>query len=128
VLGLGGIVSVVVGSLRLPGDVPGVALRPGVVVPVALAMSTILVFLGRLAVRAQQQPPATGADAMIGLYGRPLAAMTPDRPAQVAVHGEIWNAIATAAVAAGEPVTVVGVDGLTLRVAPARHAAEGASS
>ena len=72
VLGIGGILSLVVGSLMLPGDVPGVALRPGVVVPVALAMSAILVFLGRLAVRAQRQPAATGARAMIG-RSRPRA-------------------------------------------------------
>jgi membrane-bound serine protease (ClpP class) len=128
VLGLGGVLSLVVGSLMLPGNVPGVALRPGVVVPVALAMSAILVFLGRLAVRAQRQPAATGARAMIGRRGRALAAMSPDRPAQVAVHGEIWTATTAAPVAEGDLVRVVGVDGLTLRVAPAGGAAEGASS
>jgi membrane-bound serine protease (ClpP class) len=128
VLGLGGVLSLVVGSLMLPGNVPGVALRPGVVVPVALAMSAILVFLGRLAVRAQRQPAATGARAMIGRRGRALAAMSPDRPAQIAVHGEIWTATTAAPVAEGDQVEVVGVDGLTLRVAPPRGAAEGAPS
>jgi membrane-bound serine protease (ClpP class) len=128
VLGLGGVLSLVVGSLMLPGNVPGVAVRPGVVVPVALAMSAILVFLGRLAVRAQRQPAATGARAMIGRRGRALAAMSPDRPAQIAVHGEIWTATTAAPVAEGDQVEVVGVDGLTLRVAPPRGAAEGAPS
>jgi membrane-bound serine protease (ClpP class) len=128
VLGLGGILSLVVGSLMLPGDVPGVALRPAVVVPVALAMSAILVFLGRLAVRAQRQPAATGARAMIGRRGRALTAMSPDRPAQIAVHGEIWTATTAAPVAEGDPVVVVAVDGLALRVAPAGGAPEGASS
>jgi membrane-bound serine protease (ClpP class) len=128
VLGLGGVLSLVVGSLMLPGNVPGVALRPGVVVPVALAMSAILVFLGRLAVRAQRQPAATGARAMIGRRGRALAAMSPDRPAQIAVHGEIWTATTAAPVAEGDQVEVVGVDGLTLRVAPPRGAVEGAPS
>ena len=128
VLGLGGILSLVVGLLMLPGDVPGVALRPGVVMPVALAMSAILVFLGRLALRSHRQPAATGARAMIGCRGHALAAMSPDRPAQVAVHGEIWTATTAAPVAEGDLVKVVGVDGLTLRVAPAGGAAEGASS
>jgi membrane-bound serine protease (ClpP class) len=128
VLGLGGILSLVVGLLMLPGDVPGVALRPGVVLPVALAMSAILVFLGRLAVRSHRQPAATGARAMIGCRGRALAAMSPDRPTQVAVHGEIWTATTAAPVAEGDLVKVVGVDGLTLRVAPAGGPAEGASS
>ena len=65
---------------------------------------------------------------MIGRRGRALAAMTPDRPAQVAVVGEIWTATTAAAIGAGDPVEVVAVDGLTLRVAPAGGSAEGASS
>ncbi len=128
VLGLGGVLSLVVGSLMLPGDVPGVALRPDVVLPAALAMSAILVFLGRLALRSQRQPAATGARAMIGGRGRALASFTPDRPAQVAIFGEIWTATAATPIAAGETVRVVAVDGLTLRVVPADGSAEGASS
>ena len=128
VLGLGGVLSVVVGSLMLPGDVPGVALRPDVVLPAALAMSAILVFLGRLALRSQRQPAATGARAMIGGRGRALASFTPDRPAQVAIFGEIWTATSATPIAAGETVRVVAVDGLTLRVVPADGSAEGASS
>jgi len=117
-----------VGSLMLPGDVPGVALRPDVVLPAALAMSAILVFLGRLTLRSQRQPAATGARAMIGGRGRALASFTPDRPAQVAIFGEIWTATAATPIAAGETVRVVAVDGLTLRVVPADGSAEGASS
>jgi len=128
VLGLGGVLSLVVGSLMLPGDIPGVALRPDVVLPAALAMSAILVFLGRLALRSQRQPAATGARAMIGGRGRALASFTPDRPAQVAIFGEIWTATAATPIAAGETVRVVAVDGLTLRVVPADGSAEGASS
>jgi len=128
VLGLGGVLSLVVGSLMLPGHVPGVALRPDVVLPAALAMSAILVFLGRLALRSQRQPAATGARAMIGGRGRALASFTPDRPAQVAIFGEIWTATAATPIAAGETVRVVAVDGLTLRVVPADGSAEGASS
>jgi membrane-bound serine protease (ClpP class) len=128
VLGLGGILSLVVGTLMLPGDVPGVTLRPGVVLPVALAMSAILAFLGRLALRAHRQPAATGARAMIGRRGRALTAMSPDRPGQVSVFGEIWTATTAAAIAEGEPVEVVAVDGLTLRVVPAGGSTEGASS
>ena len=127
VLGLGGILSLVVGSLMLPGEVPGVSANPALVVAVALAMATILLFLGRLSMRALRQPATTGAAAMVGLRGRALAAIEPGRPTQVAVRGEIWNATAEAPVAEGEPVTIVAVNGLTLRVAPVRVLAEGAS-
>ena len=127
VLGLGGILSLAVGSLMLPGEVPGVALRPALVVSVALAMAAILLVLGRLGMRAHRQPASTGVSAMIGLRGRALAALEPGRPTQVAVRGEIWNATAETPLAAGETVTIVGVDGLTLRVARDTNLAEGAS-
>lgn len=128
VLGMGGILSLTVGSLMLPGEVPGVVPRPALVVSAALALATILLFLGRLAVRALRQPASTGVTAMIGLSGRALAPIEPGRPTQIAVRGEIWNATAEAPVAEGEPVTIVAVNGLMLRVAPVRVLAEGASS
>lgn len=128
VLGLGGILSLAVGSLMLPGDVPGLAPRPALVASVALAIGAILLFLGRLAARAQRQPASTGAGAMVGLHGRVLAPVDPGGLMQVAVRGEIWNATSEAPVADGERVTIVAVHGLTLRVAPDRVLAEGASS
>jgi membrane-bound serine protease (ClpP class) len=128
VLGLGGILSLAVGALMLPGEVPGVAPRPALVVSVALALATIMLFLSRLALRALRQPAATGVSAMIGLRGRALAPIEPGRPTQVVVRGEIWNATAEAPVAEGDPVTIVAVAGLTLRVAPVSVSSEGASS
>ena len=92
VLGLGGIVSLAAGSLMLTDQVPGVSPRPALTVSVALAMAAILLFLGRLAMRAHRQPASTGVAAMIGLRGRALAPIEPGLPAQVAVRGEIWNA------------------------------------
>jgi len=127
VLGLGGTLSLMVGSLMLTDDVPGVTPRPALVVSVALAMAAILLFLGRLAMRAHRQPASTGVAAMIGLRGRALAPIEPGRWTQVSVRGEIWNATANVPVAENEPVTIVAVDGLTLRVAPERALAEGAS-
>ncbi len=42
---------------------------------------------------------------------------------KVFVHGEIWDAVAEEPVAAGEPVEVVGIEGLTLKVRRAPAAA-----
>jgi membrane-bound ClpP family serine protease len=39
----------------------------------------------------------------------------------VAIHGEIWMAIATEPIAEGNPVCVTSVDGLTLTVRNARR-------
>jgi membrane-bound serine protease (ClpP class) len=127
VLGLGGVLSLAVGSLMLSGDVPG-APGPRLILPVVFAMSAILLFLGRLAVRAQHQPASTGIAGMIGAQARALTRLEPGHPGRVATHGEIWNAVAPVALSEGDLVTIVAVDGLTLRVIPASVAAEGASS
>jgi membrane-bound serine protease (ClpP class) len=121
------VLSVAVGSLMLPGEVPGVALQPDVVLPVALATSAILIFLGRLALRAHRQPAATGTTAMIGRQGRALTAIGPNQRGQISVLGEIWTATTAAVIREGQTVEVVAMDGLTLRVAPAGAQVEGAS-
>lgn len=125
VLGVGGAISLVIGSLMLTDDVPGVQANRGVIVGAALALVTVMLFIGRLALRAQRQRPVTGMEGMIRERGRALAALGPDQPGQVAVHGEIWTATATAPVAAGDPVVVVAIDGLRLLVEPAPRASQG---
>ena len=127
VLGLGGILSLAVGSLMLPGEMPGVAAHPALVVVGGAGDGDDPAVPGPTVHARARQPATTGAAAMIGLRGRALAAIEPGRPTQVAVRGEIWNATAEAPVAEGEPVTIVAVNGLTLRVAPVRVLAEGAS-
>jgi membrane protein implicated in regulation of membrane protease activity len=34
------------------------------------------------------------------------------------VEGEYWNAVSDTVIEAGQPVEIVGIDGLTLKVAP----------
>ena len=55
------------------------------------------------------------------MVGQTAVVRTPLAPeGQVAVHGELWRAVAQdGPIAAGEPVTIVRVDGLTLTVAKA---------
>ena len=58
------------------------------------------------------------------MVGQTAVVRTPLTPeGQVAVHGELWRAVAhDGPIAAGEPVTIVRVDGLTLTVAKAEAA------
>jgi membrane-bound ClpP family serine protease len=66
-------------------------------------------------------------DEMIGLVGQATTAIDPK--GKIFVRGEYWNVESDApgsergAIAAGEAVEVVGVDGLTLRVRRATHPA-----
>ncbi|OFW02387.1 MAG: hypothetical protein A3I61_12990 [Acidobacteria bacterium RIFCSPLOWO2_02_FULL_68_18] len=121
VLGIGGTVSLLVGSIMLTREVPGI---PGVtvsltlIVPVVLGLAAIVLFLGRLALKAQARPPTTGAEGMIGEEGRARTPVAPDAPGQVDVHGEIWRAYSREPLPAGARVRIVAVNGLTLVVEP----------
>jgi membrane-bound serine protease (ClpP class) len=127
-LGVGGTVSLVVGSIMLQRDsIPGVPVGLGFIVPVALAVSAITLLLGRLALTAQRQRPVTGVDGMIGAVGRVRDDIAPEAAGRVDIHGEIWRAQSATHIAAGHPVRVTAVNGLTLMVeAAALSAREGA--
>ncbi len=120
VLGIGGTVSLLFGSLMLTRQIPGVRVSYGIIVPAVLALAGIMLMLGRLAIAAQRAPSVTGLDAMIGEQGRTLSAIMPGSAGQVGVHGEIWRATSDAAIGAGAAVRVAGVNGLTVIVEPLR--------
>jgi membrane-bound serine protease (ClpP class) len=119
VLGIGGTVSLVMGSVMMTRTVPGVSVPIRVVIPVAVSLAGILLFLGRLALRSQRQRPVTGADALIGLHGRARTALAPGGDGQIDIRGEIWRAESAVALEPGIPVRVLAVNGLTLVVEPA---------
>ena len=113
----GGLVSLVFGSMILmDSPLPELQLDLGVVLPVVLGFAAIAVFLVRLSVAAQRQPPLTGQAAMIGETGKALTVIAPERLGQVAAHGEIWNATAEESIPEGARVRVTEVDNLTLVV------------
>jgi len=127
VLGVGGTISLVIGSIMMTREVPGIRVGLGVIVPAALGLAAIFLVLGRLAFKAQRLPPSTGVEAMLGEVGRTRTPVTTDVPGQVDVHGEIWRAVSRAPLPPGAPVRIVEVNGLTLVVEPVNGAmAEGA--
>lgn len=118
-LGIGGTLSLVIGSVMMTRTVPGVSVPLRFIVPVALSVAGILLFLGRLAIQAQRQRPVTGADSLIGLQGRVRTPVIPGATGQIDVRGEIWRAESAVSLSAGDPVRVTAVNGLTLLVEPA---------
>jgi membrane-bound serine protease (ClpP class) len=123
VLGIGGVVAFVVGSIFLfdPGDVTftfGVS-WPMIVAATLCTAVFMFVVLG-LALRARQRPVVTGPEEMIASTGH-IIDWSGDR-GRVHVHGEIWQARAAAGrpvPAAGAKVRIVALDGLTAVVEPA---------
>jgi membrane-bound serine protease (ClpP class) len=116
VLGIGGVISLVVGAVMVTSEVPGVSVNYQFIVPVAIATGGVALFLGRLAMQAQKQKAVTGAEGLVGQRGHALTALGPEQFGQVSVHGEIWRALSTEPVVAGARIRVTALDGLTLTV------------
>ena len=115
-LSLGGIVAMVIGSMMLI-KAPIPELRPSlrIIIPVALGISLILIFLVYLVIRAQARRSLTGKEGMVGEIGMARTDLAPE--GKVFVHGELWDAEAIEPVHAGEKVRIVKVlDNLKIRV------------
>ncbi|MGH9173173.1 MAG: NfeD family protein, partial [Vicinamibacterales bacterium] len=118
VLGTGGAAALVIGSVMITNELPGVRVSSGFVIPVALSVAGILLFLGRLAVKAQRIISVTGAEGLVGARGQTLTTVGPDQPGQISVHGEIWRATSAMPIPSGRDVRVTTLTGLTLFVEP----------
>ncbi|HWC97170.1 MAG TPA: nodulation protein NfeD [Candidatus Sulfopaludibacter sp.] len=118
VLAVGGAVAMVLGAVMLvDSPLPEMRIHWGTAIALALPFSLITVLLLSLAVRARRNKVETGKEGMVGEIGAAYSALTPS--GKVFVHGEYWNAVSAAPVAAGQRVRVTGIDGLTLTVEPA---------
>jgi membrane-bound serine protease (ClpP class) len=125
VLGIGGTISLLIGSVMLTNEIPGVSVGYHVIVPVVLALAGIIVVLGRLALTAQRSLPVTGVEGLIGAPGQSLTAVGPAQAGQIRVHGEIWRAKSATELEAGQNVRVLAVEGLTLTVERAESPSAG---
>jgi len=111
ILSIGGLVSLTLGSIMLFEDV-GVSLR--LMLPTIVLVGGFFVTVAGLAFRAFTSRPKGGAEGMLGEVGLVKEALDPE--GLVFIHGEYWRAEADEPIGPGEKVTVVGVEGLVLRV------------
>ncbi len=116
ILSVGGIIAMVLGSIMLI-NAPIPELRPSLkfIVPTAVGLSLIFIFLVFLVIRAHTRKVHTGREGLIGEVGIARTDLNPE--GKVFVHGELWNAEATTMVPQGSRVKVVAVlEGLKIRV------------
>jgi len=116
VLTIGGIISMILGSLML-FDAPEADLRVSwwVILPTVGTTAAIFAFAVTAGVRALYQRPTTGQAGLVGQVGVARSALGPT--GDVFIQGELWRAVAEdGAVAEGESVKVTAVEGLTLKV------------
>ena len=118
VVGAGGLVAFLLGSLFLFDAETGLAVPRSIVFGVGGTVGAIFLIVGTLVFRAQRAPASLGAEGMIGEVGVAKGRLAP--AGTVVVRGEYWTAESEDAVDAGEPVEVTGVEGLRLRVRRAR--------
>ena len=117
-LTLGGVVCLVLGGLMLV-DSPIEVMRVSatVVIPVALATAAISVFLVGSVVKAMRGKVQTGSAAMMGTEAVAQQAFAPEDghyQGLVLTHGELWKAVSTSPVAAGDILEIDKREGLTL--------------
>jgi len=120
-----GVGTLIIGALVLfntPVRSPFGRVSIPLVVGTALVIGAFFAFIVAQGLRAQKLRPVTGAETLIGRRGVARAPLDPMGTVQVA--GELWTAEADQEpIAEGEPVEVVGIEGLRLRV---RHLPEDA--
>ncbi|MGO9862904.1 MAG: NfeD family protein [Terriglobales bacterium] len=117
VLTTGGIVLLTLGGLFLvDAPIPEMRVHLLTALAVSIPLGLITAFLMSIAVRARRNKIVTGEQGLIGEIGIAQTTLAP--AGKVFVHGELWDAVASASVAAGERVVVRQVDGLTLQVEP----------
>jgi len=116
-LGLGGLIAFVVGSLILfDTDIPGMNIGLPVIAAVATVGGLAIVALGWLASRSLRRPVVTGVQTMVGSTAEAIETFM-DK-GKIRYGGEIWNALSSTAVSAGQIVRITRVDGLTVWVEP----------
>jgi membrane-bound serine protease (ClpP class) len=119
-LAIGGVISLLIGSMLLysRAPVPELKLSLLVVVPVVVAFAGIIIFLVTLAAKAFKNPVVTGEEGILGQEGEVRQAIEPPARGKVFVFGEYWSAESTQRLDAGVRIKVVGREGMTLLVEP----------
>lgn len=114
---IAGVVSLVIGSfLLINTDAPYLRIAWSLIISVSVVVSGFLIIVVRAVYRAHRVQPFTGMEGIIGGTAISLIELAPD--GQVKISGEIWGAVSADGkrIKKGKKVTVVSIEGLTLKV------------
>jgi membrane-bound serine protease (ClpP class) len=116
VLTTGGIISFFLGALMLFNHTgPGYRLSLAWILPATALTALFFIFIVGKGIGAQFKPAQTGPGTMIGKTVNAQSRIDATG-GKVFIEGELWNAVSTSPVEAGQPVEITGVNGLTLQV------------
>ncbi len=112
----GGIIAFFLGVLMLFNHAPaGYRLPMTWVISTTLVTAAFFVFFVSKGIRAQFLPKRAGLETMIGKTVNALSRIEATS-GKVFIEGENWNAVSETTIEIGQPVEIVGIEGLTLKV------------
>jgi len=117
ILGLGGIVAFVVGSIILfDTDIPGYGINLGIIAGFSVTTAAFFILALGLVFKAKRKPIVSGIEQMLGA---PCIAMEDfEQQGRVFVHSEVWKARTTTPMKKGDKAKVKTMRGLILDVIP----------
>lgn len=115
-LAIGGVVSLLLGSLMLMSGNPAYfTVSPWLIGVVVVSFTGFFVFMVMAVIRGHRRPVATGREALVGMLGTARTELAPEGTVYVA--GEMWTArTEEPPIPEGATVRVTSVDGLRLWV------------
>jgi len=116
VLTIGGIISMVIGSIMLfESPAPFMKLSLYVILPAAIITALFFSLTLGLAFKAFKRKPVTGSEGLLGGEGVASTDITKDG-GMILLHGERWSAYSDEPISKGEKVKVEAVSGLKVKV------------
>jgi membrane-bound serine protease (ClpP class) len=120
IIGIGGIASIVVGSLFLLDEsATDLVVSRALIFTAVGALGAISLFIGGLVMRSLRAPPRSLQSNLVGQQALVREAIGPERPGNVLLHGELWKAASSQTLPVGSTAVVTAVRGLQLEVAAA---------
>ncbi len=117
VLTIGGIALLTLGGLLLvDSPIPEMRVHLLTALAVSIPLGLITAFLMSIALKARRNKMVSGAQGLIGETGIAQTALSPR--GKIFVHGELWDAVSSTAIPAGQSVVVRQIDALILQVEP----------
>lgn len=120
VLGMGGIVSFIIGSIILfDADGGSMAISVPLIFAVSLLTAGFFFCVIHVVYRSFRKPVVSGVEQMVGSVVEVQEGF--DGEGHVFVHGEIWQARSDASLQPGDKALVTGMDGLVLKIEPLKE-------
>jgi membrane-bound serine protease (ClpP class) len=115
-LTIGGIISMIIGSLMLfESPAPFLRISIYIVLPAVIFTALFFTVTLRLAYKAYKSKPVTGSEGLVGEEGLARTDIAKDG-GMVSVHGEIWSAYSDDSISKGEKIVVDSVSNLKIKV------------